>query len=154
MAKMRVTRRSSSKKKGVSGILKLKIVLEKLQKGLLQGKNNKSSSYCDDYEEGCDTGSSVPEDVKEGHFAVIADEDGEGPKRFVVPLSCLTNPTFLRLLERAAEEYGFDQDGAITIPCRPSELDMLLAQQWQQEGDSETDGVSWNSYDKAMVESY
>ncbi|KAL1361534.1 hypothetical protein AAHE18_03G010800 [Arachis hypogaea] len=114
MAEVTARNRSSSsnKKKGLSGgILKFKILLEKLHKVvlLLVGKNNKpSSSY-----------------VKEGHFAVIATV--EGPKRFLVPLRCLRNPTFLSLLERAAEEYGFDQLGAITIPCNPSDIETLLA---------------------------
>ncbi|XP_028808099.1 auxin-responsive protein SAUR50-like [Neltuma alba] len=120
-----------SKKKG--GGVKLKIIIEKLQKSLLLGKRW-SSSY------------DVPEDVKEGHFAVIA-EDGEGPKRFVVPLRCLTHPTFLRLLEQAAEEYGFDQEGAISIPCRPSELESILSEPWLKEGEEayENSGVSWKS---------
>lgn len=69
--------------------------------------------------------SNVPEDVKEGHFAVIAVDEGE-LKRFVVPLKCLTHPSFLKLLEQAAEEYGFDHDGALTVPCRPSEFERII----------------------------
>ncbi|XP_061359429.1 protein SMALL AUXIN UP-REGULATED RNA 51-like [Gastrolobium bilobum] len=125
MAKLRV--RSTIKKKVEGSILKLiKIIFEKHQKRVLKGRKIISSSYFDDYEGGEDT-TTVPEDVKAGHFAVVA-EDGEELKRFVVPLRFLTNPTFLRLLEQSAEEYGFDQDGALTIPCSPSELEMLLAQ--------------------------
>ena len=67
----------------------------------------------------------VPEDVKEGHFAVLAVND-EVPKRFVVSLSCLSHPVFLRLLELAEEEFGFDQEGALAIPCRASELQGVL----------------------------
>ncbi|KAJ1384057.1 Small auxin-up RNA [Sesbania bispinosa] len=141
MAEIRVR----SKKKVVGGILKLKIVLEKLQKTLLLGRNKLSS---------CGGTTSVPGDVKEGHFAVIAQDGEEPPKRFAVPLRSLSNTTFLTLLEQAAEEYGFDQDGALTIPCRPSELEMLLAQLWQEEGGSQTVGLSWNSCHKAMVKSY
>ncbi|XP_020214528.1 auxin-responsive protein SAUR32 [Cajanus cajan] len=114
-------RRSISKMRVVGGMLKLKSVLEKLQKNLLLCRHKTSSSYYGDYE-----------DVKEGHFVVIA-EHGEGPKRFVVPLKFLNNSRFLRLLEEAAEEYGFDQRGALAIPCRPSELEMILAQQWDKE---------------------
>lgn len=102
------------KKKG--GVVKLKVVMEKLQKSLLLRKRSWSGSYGE-----------VPEDVKEGHFAVIAEDDGEGPKRFVLPLRCLSHPTFLRLLEQAAEEYGFYQEGAISIPCRPCELESILS---------------------------
>ncbi|KAF3956852.1 hypothetical protein ACB098_08G106300 [Castanea mollissima] len=117
--------RTSSSNKKRNGIVKLKIVVEKLQKSLLLGR--KSNSYHDEYEDVSDT-SSVPEDVKKGHFSVIA-VNGDEPKRFVVPLSYLTHPTFLRLLEQAAEEYGFDHEGALTVPCRPSELERILAEQ-------------------------
>ncbi|KAK1426271.1 hypothetical protein QVD17_14941 [Tagetes erecta] len=67
----------------------------------------------------------VPKDVKEGHFAVIASSDYV-ERRFVVPMAYLSHPSFLRLLERAAEEYGFDHEGALMIPCRPSELECML----------------------------
>ncbi|RDX73087.1 hypothetical protein CR513_47351, partial [Mucuna pruriens] len=123
--------RSGSIKRVVGGILKFKVVLGKLQKSLLVRTHKPSWSYCKDYCEERDDTRSVPEDVKEGHFAVIA-EHGEGPKRFVVPLSCLNNPTFLRLLEQAAEEYGLNQHGALIIPCRPCQLETLLAHQWKQ----------------------
>ncbi|KNA22556.1 hypothetical protein SOVF_032920 [Spinacia oleracea] len=69
-----------------------------------------------------------PQDVvKEGHFAVVA-VDGVETKRFMVPLSYLTHPMFLVLLEKAAEEYGFDHEGALTIPCTPTEIDNILAE--------------------------
>ncbi|XP_021838817.2 protein SMALL AUXIN UP-REGULATED RNA 54-like [Spinacia oleracea] len=71
-----------------------------------------------------------PQDVvKEGHFAVVA-VDGVETKRFMVPLSYLTHPMFLVLLEKAAEEYGFDHEGALTIPCTPTEIDNILAERW------------------------
>ncbi|KAG6475965.1 hypothetical protein ZIOFF_062233 [Zingiber officinale] len=47
----------------------------------------------------------VPEDVKEGEFAVVAVWNEEAT-RFVASLSCLSNPVFLRLLELAEEEFG------------------------------------------------
>ncbi|BFG34492.1 hypothetical protein CerSpe_207660 [Prunus speciosa] len=124
MAKSRTTSTTCKKKKS---IVKLKIVVEKLRKSLLFGRSKSSDSNCDDSK-------NVPEDVKKGHFAVIA-VDGDEPKRFVVALSYLTHPTFLKLLEQAAEEYGFDHEGAITIPCPPSELEKILHddQQWQEE---------------------
>ncbi|GFS36995.1 SAUR-like auxin-responsive protein family [Actinidia rufa] len=69
-------------------------------------------------------------DVKEGHFAVIAADDEE-VKRFIVPLTYLTHPSFLRVLEQAA--YGFDHNGALTVPCRPSELGRILSERWGEE---------------------
>lgn len=124
---------TGSKKK--SRIVKLKIVVERLHRSLLLGR--KSNSYY------------VPEDVKEGHFAVMA-VGYEQPKRFVIPLSYLSHPRFLQLLEQAAEEYGFDHAGALTIPCRPCELERIVAERWQDgDGDSSdhTVGVNWGSYE-------
>jgi len=107
----------------VGGILKLKNnVFKKFQKTLRMGRNDYKSRY-------------VAEDVKKGHFVVIA-KDEEEAKRFVVPLSCLTNPVFVRLFEEAAEQYGFNGDSALTIPCSPNKLHMILMQQRQDEGSS------------------
>ncbi|CAN6176796.1 unnamed protein product [Urochloa humidicola] len=38
-------------------------------------------------------------------------------ERFVVPVGYLKHPLFVALLKAAEEEYGFEQKGAITIPC-------------------------------------
>ncbi|KAE8717241.1 putative SAUR-like auxin-responsive protein family [Hibiscus syriacus] len=67
----------------------------------------------------------IPKDVKEGHFAVIAVNDGKS-KRFILELSYLRNPAFLMLLKQAKEEYGFQQMGALTLPCHPEELQKIL----------------------------
>ncbi|KAM7278038.1 hypothetical protein ACFE04_005172 [Oxalis oulophora] len=113
-----------------------------LQKSLSLGSGRKSSSE-DEQEES--RPSYVPKDVKAGHFAVIAVDNEEPKKRFVVPLSYLSHPRFIRLLEEAAEEYGFDRKGALTIPCRPSDLERFLAnQQWLEEKVSR--GVTLDSY--------
>lgn len=67
----------------------------------------------------------VPDDVMEGHFAVLAIK-GEESKRFVVELDYLTDPAFLGLLDQAGEEYGFKQKGALAVPCWPQELQKIL----------------------------
>lgn len=123
-----------------NGIVKLKTAVGKLQRSLSLGRRFDSGQDECDHEVGDDESTPVPEDVKEGYFAVVAVE-AEKPKRFVVPLSCLTNPTFLRLLEAAAEEFGFDHEGALTVPCQPSELERILAEQWV-EGEEEN-GCIW-----------
>ncbi|KAF8378807.1 hypothetical protein HHK36_030156 [Tetracentron sinense] len=142
MAKLRT---NNGKKK--NGIVKLKIVVEKLHKSFSLGR--RLASDFDEFEE-VGNSASVPEDVKEGHFAVIAVDNGE-PKRFIVPLNYLTHPVFVTLLEQAAEEFGFDQEGALTIPCRWSELDRILAEKWKERDDSAT--VNWGSC-KTMVQSW
>lgn len=63
--------------------------------------------------------------VKQGHFVVIATEGWE-QERFVVELCYLNNPEFLKLLKQAEEEFGFSQEGALAIPCRPHDLRRIL----------------------------
>ncbi|WCJ34497.1 SAUR-like auxin-responsive protein family [Euphorbia peplus] len=83
-------------------LMKLKVFLKKLQKGML-----------------------VQGGVKKGHFAVIAGKDGE-EKRFVLEMEYLNDPAFVQLLEQAEEEYGFQQQGVLAIPCKPQELENIL----------------------------
>ncbi|CAN1218658.1 Auxin-responsive protein SAUR20 [Linum perenne] len=55
-------------------------------------------------------------DVPKGFLAVYVGESQK--KRFVVPLSYLSQPLFQDLLSMAEEEFGFDHPmGGLTIPC-------------------------------------
>ncbi|XP_060212798.1 auxin-responsive protein SAUR50-like [Lycium barbarum] len=63
---------------------------------------------------GYDDGDHLPMDVPKGHFAVYV---GENRTRYIVPISFLTHPEFQCLLHCAEEEFGFDHDMGITIPC-------------------------------------
>lgn len=97
--------------------VKLRSFFQKLQRGLPLVSSAE--------EEDAEQHATVPEDVPEGHFAVLAIE-GDEVGRFIVDLGYLNEPTFLRLLEKAEEEYGFGQKGALTIPCQPQELQKIL----------------------------
>eukprot|EP00258_Populus_trichocarpa_P032965 XP_024448984.1 auxin-responsive protein SAUR21-like [Populus trichocarpa] len=56
-------------------------------------------------------------DVPKGHVAIYVGEMQR--KRFVVPISYLSHPSFQDLLNRAEEEFGFNPPmGCLTIPCR------------------------------------
>ena len=66
----------------------------------------------------------VPADVMDGQFAVLAIE-GKETKRFILELDYLAEPEFLELLDRARDEYGFEQRGALSVPCRPRELEKI-----------------------------
>ncbi|CAN1785241.1 Auxin-responsive protein SAUR24 [Linum perenne] len=56
------------------------------------------------------------QDVPKGFLAVYVGEKHK--KRFVVPLSYLSQPLFQDLLSMAEEEFGFDHSmGGLTIPC-------------------------------------
>ncbi|XP_020260743.1 auxin-responsive protein SAUR50-like [Asparagus officinalis] len=59
-------------------------------------------------------GPELPLDVPKGHFAVYV---GEKRSRFIVPISFLNHPEFQILLRQAEEEFGFDHDMGLTIPC-------------------------------------
>ncbi|CAL9021652.1 unnamed protein product [Prunus brigantina] len=56
----------------------------------------------------------LPLDVPKGHFPVYV---GENRTRYIVPISFLTHPQFQCLLRQAEEEFGFDHDMGLTIPC-------------------------------------
>ncbi|XP_041996959.1 auxin-responsive protein SAUR50-like [Salvia splendens] len=55
-----------------------------------------------------------PVDVPKGHFAVYV---GENRSRYIVPISFLSHPEFQCLLRRAEEEFGFDHEMGLTLPC-------------------------------------
>ncbi|CAN1824394.1 Auxin-responsive protein SAUR50 [Linum perenne] len=65
------------------------------------------------YYEGCGYGG-LPVDVPKGHFVVYV---GENRSRYIVPISFLSRPEFQSLLHKAEEEFGFDHDMGLTIPC-------------------------------------
>ncbi|KAK1417920.1 hypothetical protein QVD17_27056 [Tagetes erecta] len=55
-------------------------------------------------------------DIPKGYFAVYVGE--EEKKRFVVPVSLLSQPAFQELLYMAEEEFGYNHPmGGLTIPC-------------------------------------
>ncbi|XVE67088.1 hypothetical protein DITRI_Ditri08aG0131900 [Diplodiscus trichospermus] len=53
--------------------------------------------------------------VPKGYFAVYV---GENQKRFVIPVSHLSDPIFQDLLSLSEEEFGYDHpSGGLRIPC-------------------------------------
>ncbi|XP_054802758.1 auxin-responsive protein SAUR40-like [Prosopis cineraria] len=95
-----------------------------IQKGLSLFTSRRSTlSYSS--EDQLEAATIVPDDVKEGHFVVLATM-GEETRRFIVGLEYLTDPAFMGLLDRAGEEYGFSQKGALAVPCLPQELQKIL----------------------------
>ncbi|CAN8300434.1 unnamed protein product [Cochlearia groenlandica] len=54
--------------------------------------------------------------VPKGFLAVYVGESQK--KRYVVPVSYLSQPSFQALLSKSEEEFGFDHPmGGLTIPC-------------------------------------
>ncbi|XVE76141.1 hypothetical protein DITRI_Ditri12bG0149500 [Diplodiscus trichospermus] len=108
-----------------TGIVMLRRLMKKLKTVFSEIPTRGTDRNVVEFDEDVEETRKVPKDVKEGHFAVIAVKGGK-PKRFILELSYLKNPVFLRLLEEAREEYGFQQRGALTVPCQPAELQKIL----------------------------
>ncbi|WVZ84009.1 hypothetical protein U9M48_031093 [Paspalum notatum var. saurae] len=88
--------------------------------------------------------------VPKGYFAVYV---GAQATRFVVPTSYLRQPAFRGLMERAAEEFGFDQAGGLRIPCREEDFQATVAvlerrRRWRRTSAGARSGGKTNS---AMV---
>ncbi|KAL6493044.1 Auxin-responsive protein saur50 [Orobanche gracilis] len=66
----------------------------------------------------------LPLDVPKGHFVVYV---GSSRSRYIVPISILNRPEFLTLLQRAEEEFGFDHDMGLTIPCEEETFESLTS---------------------------
>ncbi|KAK7389764.1 hypothetical protein VNO78_25057 [Psophocarpus tetragonolobus] len=58
----------------------------------------------------------VVKDIPKG-FLPIKVGQGEEQQKIVMPIMYLNHPLFSQLLKEAEEEYGFDQQGTIIIPC-------------------------------------
>lgn len=58
-----------------------------------------------------------------GFVAVYA---GEERRRFVVPTEYLSHPLFRMLLEKAYEEFGFDQSSVLAVPCSVSAFQEIV----------------------------
>ncbi|KAG4124588.1 hypothetical protein Goshw_022699 [Gossypium schwendimanii] len=55
-------------------------------------------------------------DVPEGHFPVYVGMDQTSTRRFIVSAELLRRPIFVELLNRSAQEYGYEQRGVLRIP--------------------------------------
>ncbi|KAE9604647.1 putative small auxin-up RNA [Lupinus albus] len=77
---------------------------------------------CDSDEEGCQS-PEPPPDVPKGYLAVYV---GSELRRFIIPTTYLSHFLFKVLLEKAEDEYGFDQSGGLTIPCEIETFKYLL----------------------------
>lgn len=110
-----------------SGFMAVKLIIKKLQTHLRLSYSRRAKASRLKIDGGVRATELLPDDVKEGQFAVFA-VNSETPQRFVVGLRFLSNPSFLKLLKQAEEEYGFKQEGVLAVPCQPDELQKILQQ--------------------------
>ncbi|QHN93288.1 hypothetical protein HN51_052027 [Arachis hypogaea] len=67
------------------------------------------------------------EDVPKGHFVVYVGGVGEKRSRYILPISFLSTPQFQILLHQAEEEFGFDHQMGLTIPCQQHVFESLTS---------------------------
>ncbi|RLN11798.1 auxin-responsive protein SAUR71-like [Panicum miliaceum] len=67
--------------------------------------------------------------VPRGCVPVLVCDDGGGGEgeRFVVRVEALRHPSFAALLERAAQEFGYKQEGVLRVPCDVRRFKDVLA---------------------------
>ena len=66
-------------------------------------------------------------EVPRGFLAVYV---GPELRRFVIPTSYLSMPDFRALMERMADEFGFQQEGGLQIPCEEEDFEEILRKCW------------------------
>ncbi|XP_075666090.1 auxin-responsive protein SAUR27 [Castanea sativa] len=69
------------------------------------------------------SGSQTSMRVPKGFLAVYV---GPQLRRFVIPTSYLSMPDFRGLMDMVAEEFGFDQEGGLRIPCEEEDFEKIL----------------------------
>ncbi|GER26377.1 SAUR-like auxin-responsive protein family [Striga asiatica] len=60
-----------------------------------------------------------------GHMAVYVGQKDVDFQRILVPVAYFNHPLFGELLRESENEFGFDQPGGLTIPCRISEFERV-----------------------------
>ncbi|KAL6996086.1 hypothetical protein U1Q18_006222 [Sarracenia purpurea var. burkii] len=61
--------------------------------------------------------------VPKGSLAVYV---GPEERRFVIPACYLSMPDFKGLMEKAAEEFGYEHEGGLRIPCEEDDFEDIL----------------------------
>eukprot|EP01018_Ginkgo_biloba_P020004 Gb_20564 [translate_table: standard] len=90
----------------------------------LSSKKLRYMAFDFDENEHCKPSNPVRSDVPKGHFAVYV---GHKRSRFIIPTAYLNHSLFRALLEKAEEEYGFDHQMGITIPCEEVVFEYLTS---------------------------
>ncbi|XP_022721109.1 auxin-responsive protein SAUR71-like [Durio zibethinus] len=65
-------------------------------------------------------------DVPHGHFPVYAGINQTSTRRFIVSAEMLRHPIFVELLNRSAQEYGYEQRGVLRIPINDVVFERVL----------------------------
>ncbi|MQL97678.1 hypothetical protein Taro_030373 [Colocasia esculenta] len=112
------------------GMVRPSYILPAIKKGVVRRKS--SSGRGEGYVE--EDGSGVfliPGEEKGGRPPMpprgfVAVYVGPEMRRFVIPASYLCLPAFRALMEQAEEEFGFQQEGGLQIPCDEAAFEEVL----------------------------
>ncbi|KAG5546877.1 hypothetical protein RHGRI_018891 [Rhododendron griersonianum] len=96
-------------------IRRLSRVADSSQYSLLRSDSRASPSIVN--------GKSRRSGARSGHIPVYV---GEEMERFVVSADLLNHPIFVTLLNRSAQEYGYEQKGVLRIPCHVVVFERVL----------------------------
>jgi SAUR family protein len=66
----------------------------------------------------------IPSDVPVGHNPVYV---GSERRRFIIPTTYLNHPLSRELLQKAEEEFGFDHQMGLLIPCEEVTFEYLTS---------------------------
>lgn len=97
----------------------------KAHKVIGHGLSSKSKRYFSFEDEDMGrSGGALPKDVPKGHCAVYV---GSGRTRFIIPTEYLNHSLLRALLDKAEEEYGFDHQMGLIIPCEEVAFQWLIS---------------------------
>ncbi|THU71828.1 hypothetical protein C4D60_Mb04t05620 [Musa balbisiana] len=119
----------SKKANKITEIVRLQQMLRKWKKLAVTPKSSsKSMKFLKrtlSFSDGASTTSSSSSsgDVPKGYLAVCV---GEEMQRFVIPTEYLGHRAFAALLREAEEEFGFQQEGVLRIPCEVGAFESTL----------------------------
>ncbi|ONK68133.1 uncharacterized protein A4U43_C05F7790 [Asparagus officinalis] len=108
----------------ITDIVRLQQMLKKWKKLAVAPKSNsKSIKFLKRSLSLSKTSPALCSSVPKGFLAMCV---GEEMKRFVIPMEYLRHRAFTVLLQEAEEEFGFEQEGVLRIPCDVSMFESIV----------------------------
>ncbi|KAM5574600.1 protein SMALL AUXIN UP-REGULATED RNA 51-like [Rosa sericea] len=95
-------------------IVRLKQIMMRWKLASLRLRLLPALSYDDDSDSSSSSSGSSTRRTPSGFLAVYV---GPERRRFVIPARFVNLPVFVGLLEKAAEEFGFETTGGLVMPC-------------------------------------
>ncbi|XP_059643228.1 auxin-induced protein 15A [Cornus florida] len=93
-------------------------------KSRVEGEGEGESSHYESLLREREEGSSPSGTTPTGFLAIYV---GEERQRFVVPTGYLSHPLFKMLLEKAYNEFGFEQRNGLVVPCNVSTFQEVVS---------------------------